>query len=137
MTHSGGGHAPWQPMSELALRRAQLSKSLLELPRWRTFDDCPLAASAQALPPELPDLGGIDAPRPAAVLAGCLRLGDPLKLPLAAQVRLGLGEHARHLEEAPAGWARGVDRLLGGTHRGALACRRADACKAKRDDLKG
>jgi hypothetical protein len=52
--------------------------------------------------------------------AGCLRLGDALKLALAAKVGLELGEHAEHVEEALAGGSAGVDGLLGLLEAGAL-----------------
>src|SRR5262249_30170395 len=42
-----------------------------------------------------------------------LGLCDAFELALAAQVRLELGKHAKHVEEALAGGCRGVDRLLG------------------------
>jgi hypothetical protein len=41
--------------------------------------------------------------RTALVDAGCLRLGNALELALAPQIRLELGEHPQHVEEALAG----------------------------------
>jgi hypothetical protein len=66
-----------------------------------------------ALPPSLPALGGVYRSRPALVHAGGLGFSDPLQLALAAEVRLELGEHAQHVEEALAGGGAGVDRLFG------------------------
>jgi hypothetical protein len=48
-------------------------------------------------------LGGVYRGRPPLVDARGLGLRDPLKLALAAQVRLEFGEHAQHVEEALAG----------------------------------
>jgi hypothetical protein len=43
-----------------------------------------------------------------------LALCYPLQLALAAEIRLELGEHPKHVEEATAGGRGGVERLLGG-----------------------
>jgi hypothetical protein len=58
-------------------------------------------------------LGGVYRSRAALVDASGLGLGDPLKLALAAQVRLEFREHAQHVQKALAGGGAGVDRLLG------------------------
>jgi hypothetical protein len=52
--------------------------------------------------------------RPAPIDASCFRLGNPFELPLAPEVRLELGGHPEHVEEAIAGGGAGVDRLLRG-----------------------
>ena len=67
----------------------------------------------RALGLELLDLGLINRRLPAPVHARRLGLGDTLKLALAPQVGLELGEDAQHVEEALAGGRAGVDRLLG------------------------
>jgi hypothetical protein len=57
---------PSEMAARVTLRRVQTEHISSGVPRWRTFYDRPFAANAQALPPELPNLGGVDAPRPAA-----------------------------------------------------------------------
>ena len=59
------------------------------------------------------NLTRIDARLPPLVDTGGLGLGDPLERPLAPQVRLELGEHAQHVEEALARGRAGVDWLRG------------------------
>jgi len=52
--------------------------------------------------------------RPALVHPSSFGLCYPLRLALAAEIRLELGEHPKHVEEALAGGRGGVERLLGG-----------------------
>src|SRR3954470_5951819 len=63
---------------------------------------------------------GINRCGTALVDTGSLGLGDAFHLSLFAQVGLELREHPEHIEEALAGRAAGIDRLLGGLQRGAL-----------------
>jgi hypothetical protein len=68
--------------------------------------------------------------------AGSLRLADALKLALAAEVCLELGEYAEHIEKALAGGGARVDWLLGRPECGALGTHRADDVLARLSTLR-
>lgn len=73
-----------------------------------------------------PDLGRIDLRLASLVDAARLAGGDPLPLPLAAQVGFELGKDLQHVEEGLAGGRRCIDRLLDGLERDALGAKLMD-----------
>src|SRR5262249_6070771 len=102
---------------------------------------CALQRPVHRCPPNLERLGNLSGPhalrphyahlryvnrgRPALVDAFRLGLGDTLKLTFATEVRLELGEHAEHVEEAFTGRGACIDRLFSCLERCATRLHRA------------